>query len=68
MVRFKRKMPVIALFLLGTTCFTHAEEQARYELGLTKDISLTLSAAAASGIGTWLYYQMRTPDHLENSG
>ena len=66
MAHFKRNSLVVALFLLGTAFFANAEEQSRYELDLSTDIPLTLSAAGIFGMGTWLYHDMDTPDHVKS--
>jgi membrane-associated phospholipid phosphatase len=70
MVKFKRNSFVVALFFLllwGTASSAYAEEQSHYELGLAKDITLSLSAVATISLGTTLYYQMHTPDHIKDS-
>lgn len=66
MAHFKRNSLMVALFLLGTAFFANAEEQSRYELDLSTDIPLTLSAAGIFGMGTWLYHDMDTPDHVRS--
>ena len=66
MAHFKRNSLVVALFLLGTAFFANAEEQSRYKLDLSTDIPLTLSAAGIFGMGTWLYHDMDTPDHVKS--
>lgn len=66
----KRLFIVAALFFLGDACFLHAEEHPQapttYELDFASDLTLTLSAATLSGIGTLLYHHMHTPKSLQN--
>ena len=67
----KRFLVAATLFLLGAVSLPHAEEPTQasptYESSLAGDLTLTLSAAAISGLGTLLYSRMHTPDEPPSS-
>ena len=66
----KRLFVSVALFFFGATTLTYAEERQQshttYELGFARDLTLTLSAATISGLGTLLYNRMSTPSSLQD--
>ena len=59
-MRFFKSILFVAFFAV----FSNADSE--YRLNFAEDLTLSLSAMGISGIGTYLYYNMRAPDNIKS--